>query len=201
LRQSFEDYKASIDKYNQIRDEFERKLVDTCHNLQFFEETHLKQMRVFVESYSILLNNINISKGQIYNDFHSKYEQYTSDYLLQIFIENKRTGVEKPEAAYFISKFDSSETTNLFSNQNPTASPNNIINETDFNLFVNGGNFTNISLNALTPSSSSLANSLNNASNNQLYGLGTDLIDGKGKWFIFKYHEFIFGINMVSKRW
>jgi hypothetical protein len=181
LRQAFEDYKASIEKYNQIRDEFERKLVDTCHNLQFAEETHLKQMRVFIESYSILLNNINLSKAQIYNDFHSKFEQYTSDYLLQIFIENKRTGVDRPEAAFFIEKFDYNETTNLLSNRNPTASPNNLINETDFNLFVNGGNFTNTSLNALTPSSSSLANSLNNASNNQFSVLNTDLTDGKGK--------------------
>lgn len=63
-------------------------------------------MRVFIESYSILLNNINTSKAQIYIDFQNKFEQYTSDYLLQIFIENKRTGVERPDTAYFVEQFD-----------------------------------------------------------------------------------------------
>lgn len=185
LRQAFEDYKLSIDKYNVIREEYDRRLAESCHNFQFAEETHLKQMRVFIESYSILLSNINLAKSQIYNDFQSKFEQYTSDYLLQIFIENKRTGVERPEVAVFVDKFDYGETTNILSNRNPTASPNNLINETDFNLFVNGGNFTNTSLNALTPSSmvgtnNQTQSSLSNQASQSLQLNTNDLIDGKG---------------------
>lgn len=179
LRQAFEDYKTSIDKYNLIREEYERKLAESCDNFQFAEETHLKQMRVFIESYSILLNSLNSSKTQIYGDFQSKFEQYTSDYLMQIFIENKRTGTERPEPVFFIDKFDYSETTSILSNRNPTASPNNLINETEFNLFVNGGNFTNTSLNALTPSSTSTS-LVQNQSQLQL-NTNNDLIDGKGK--------------------
>lgn len=179
LRQAFEDYKTSIDKYNLIREEYERKLVESCHNFQFAEETHLKQMRVFIESYSILLNSLNSAKTQIYGEFQAKFEQYTSDYLMQIFIENKRTGTERPEPVFFIDKFNYSETTSILSNRNPTASPNNLINETEFNLFVNGGNFTNTSLNALTPSSTSTS-LVQNQSQLQL-NTNNDLIDGKGK--------------------
>ena len=198
LKLAFEDYKASIDKYNIVRDEFERKLADSCNNFQFAEETHLKQMRVFIESYSILLANINASKQQIYAEFQAKFEKYTSDYLLQVFIENKRTGTERPEAALFVDQCDYAKSTIALLNQvNQAPTPVPLINETDFNLFINGGNFTNTSLNsssALTPSSSSnilptqatgqsnslqppLLGMINSANNNG------DLIDGRGGEF------------------
>jgi hypothetical protein len=152
-------------------------------------------MRVFIESYSILLNNLNSAKTQIYGDFQSKFEQYTSDYLLQIFIENKRTGTERPEPVFFIDKFDYSETTSILSNRNPTASPNYLINETEFNLFVNGGNFTNTSLNALTPSSTTTSLVQPPSQSSLQLNTNNDLIDGKGKIYnqIFIENRHIWG--------
>ena len=87
MKLCFEDYKASIEKYNSIRVEFERKLVDSCNNFQYAEETHLKQMRSFIEAFSKLFSNVNSNKQQIYHEFQLKItEQYTTDYLIQIFI-------------------------------------------------------------------------------------------------------------------
>jgi len=87
MKLCLEDYKTSIDKYNSIRVEYERKLVDSCNNFQYAEETHLKQMRSFIEVFSKLIANINSNKQQIYHEFQLKFtEQYTTDYLIQIFI-------------------------------------------------------------------------------------------------------------------
>jgi hypothetical protein len=87
MKLCLEDYKTSIDKYNSIRVEYERKLVDSCNNFQYAEETHLKQMRSFIEAFSKLISTINSSKQQIYHEFQLKFtEQYTTDYLIQIFI-------------------------------------------------------------------------------------------------------------------
>ena len=87
MKLCFDDYKASIEKYNSVRVEYERKLIDSCNNFQYAEETHLKQMRSFVEAFSKLVANLNANKQQIYHEFQLKVsEQYTTDYLIQIFI-------------------------------------------------------------------------------------------------------------------
>jgi hypothetical protein len=83
--------------------EYERKLADSCNHFQYAEETHLKQMRSFIESYSKLIASINLNKQQIYAEFSLKLsEQYTVEYLVQTFIENKRTGQERPDVAQFV---------------------------------------------------------------------------------------------------
>ena len=157
LKIAYEEYKSSIEKYNTIRVDFERKLADSCNHFQYAEETHLKQMRVFVDSYSKLISNLNINRLQIFNEFQSKFEQFTSDYLLQVFIENKRTGTERPDVAQFIDQYDYAKL--LLTNTNPIqqssqiSSPNSnnnyLINEAEFNLVINGGSmFTNTTLNS-----------------------------------------------------
>jgi hypothetical protein len=173
LKLAFEDYKTSVDKYNSIRVDYERKLADSCNHFQFAEETHLKQMRSYVEAYSKLMGNINANKQQIFAEFqHKLYEQYTVDYLLQLFIENKRTGTERPEAAQLLGGGGSggSDSSNLNSalfnttvnysqhinSPTPSAANNsapagNILGE-DFTLFING---------ASPSSSSSLSNPTN----------------------------------------
>jgi len=166
LRLALEEYKQTIEKYNLIRVKFERELGETCNNFQLAEENHLKQMRGFIDSYSRLVAGVNANKQVIYNEFQAKFEQLTTEYLLQMFVENKRTGMERPEAAQFIDQYDyaknvPSQNGLVVSPSNSHSSNNNnnqtIINETDFNLFINGGNqFTNTSLNASYSSSSLL---------------------------------------------
>ena len=60
-------------------------------------------MRSFIEAYSKLISSINLNKQQIYAEFNLKLnEQYTVEYLVQTFIENKRTGQERPDVAQFV---------------------------------------------------------------------------------------------------
>ncbi len=124
---ALEDYKACIEKYNTIRLDFERKLADSCNHFQSAEETHLKQMRAFIETYSKLMHNLNTNKQLMYNEFSLRFsEQFTVDYLIHLFIENKRTGIERPDVAQFI------EHSTQINSPTPT------LNENDFNLVLNG---------------------------------------------------------------
>lgn len=130
MKLALEDYKSSIDKYNQIRVEYERKLADSCNHFQYAEENHLKQMRGFIDAYSKLVASIQQNKQQIYTEFSSRLtEQYTVEYLMQTFVENKRTGQERPDIAQFV------ETAcNPFNN--PVQQPA-LLDGNDYSLFVN----------------------------------------------------------------
>ena len=184
MKQSLEDYKSTIEKYNIIRIDFERKLADSCNHFQYAEETHLKQMRSFVESYSKLLSQINSNKQQIYNEFNLKIsEQFTVDYLIQLFIENKRTGVERPESAQFIEQLDYAKfNSNSINNQ----SNQQTLNEADFNLIItNNNNNNNINNNQHQTLANSLSVGMLPISSNQNQSqsnlqIKSDLIDGKG---------------------
>jgi molecular chaperone GrpE (heat shock protein) len=103
-----DEYRSSIDKYNNVRAEYERKLADSANHLQYAEETHLKQMRVFVDAYSRALAASNAQRQHVYAEFNARLgEQFTNEYLVHLFIEAKRTGgPERPEPAVFIEFID-----------------------------------------------------------------------------------------------
>lgn len=148
MKLALDDYKSSIEKYNLIRVDFERKLADSCNQFQYAEETHLKQMRSFIDSYSRLISNINSNKQVIFNEFNLKLnEHFTVDYLIQLFIENKRTGTERPDVAQFIE----STAVNSTSQPAPTPLQQQTLNENEFNLVLNN------SSSIANPSSFSLA--------------------------------------------
>jgi DNA repair exonuclease SbcCD ATPase subunit len=98
LKQSLDEYKSNIEKYNNIRNDYERRLNDSFQNFQVSEETHLKQMRSLIENYGKLLINNNQNKTYAYQEFNGKIEYLNNDYLIQVFIDNKRTGAERPES-------------------------------------------------------------------------------------------------------
>jgi hypothetical protein len=178
MKQSLEDYKSTIEKYNLIRVDFERKLADSCNHFQYAEETHLKQMRSFVESYSKLLSQINANKQQIYNEFNLKIsEHFTVDYLIQLFIENKRTGIDRPESAQFIEQLDYAKLNNNNNNQ----SNQQTLNEADFNLIISNNNNNQHQTLASSLSVGMLPISLSNQNYSQTnLQIKNDSIDGKG---------------------
>jgi hypothetical protein len=98
LKLSQDEYKANIEKYNFTRNEYERRLNDSLQNFQASEEVHLRQMRSLIDSYSKMLINNNQNKTHVYQDFYTKLDFLNTDYLLQVFIDNKRTGSERPES-------------------------------------------------------------------------------------------------------
>lgn len=191
LKQVLEDYKTSVDKYNAIRVDYERKLADSCNHFQYAEETHLKQMRSFIESYSKLMQNTNTTKQHIFNEFQYKFmDQYTVDYLLQLFVDNKRTGIDRPDPAQcLIDQRDLHSQHQQMVSPAPTPIPfasanyNNLINDNEsYNLFV-GPNYStqpNNSSSNMQPPPPPSYNQSQASQQAALVSAANDLTDGRG---------------------
>ena len=65
FRKAQEEYKGLVDKYCGVRDEFERKMTVTAKRFQEVEDSHLKQMREFVETYCQIVDNNNTQWGKV----------------------------------------------------------------------------------------------------------------------------------------
>jgi hypothetical protein len=65
FRKAQDDYKSLVDKYCQVRDEFERKMTLAAKHFQDVESGHLKQMREFIESYCQIVDNNNNLLGRV----------------------------------------------------------------------------------------------------------------------------------------
>ncbi|XP_053693075.1 F-BAR domain only protein 2 [Sabethes cyaneus] len=97
LRKQQDDYKALVEKHNTVKQEFEKKMTITCKRFQEIEEAHLKQMKEFLSSYmEIVQNNFDLV-GQVHSDLKRQFLELTVDKLLEQFVLNKYTGLEKPE--------------------------------------------------------------------------------------------------------
>ena len=160
VKQAYDEYKLNVDKYNSLRNDYERKFNDSSTHLQLGEELHLKQIKQLIDSYTkIFINNNHVIK-QVFDEFQVKIEPLSSDVLIQIFIDNKRTGSERPEAVTLIEPDFSKLPAAIISQQpttnalfNPNSSVNssnsggggggnsinsyNALADNDFNLFLN----------------------------------------------------------------
>ena len=65
FRKAQEDYKALVEKYCTVRDDFERKMTLAAKHFQDVEVSHLKQMREFVEVYCQIVDNNNNQVGRV----------------------------------------------------------------------------------------------------------------------------------------
>ncbi|EDV93575.1 F-BAR domain only protein 2 isoform X2 [Drosophila grimshawi] len=97
LKKLQEDYKALLDKHNPIKNEFERRMSQTCKRFQEIEEVHLRQMKEFLSTYLEMLQNNHDMVGQVHSDFKRQFVDMSVDKLLEQFVLNKYTGLEKPE--------------------------------------------------------------------------------------------------------
>ncbi|XP_055539234.1 F-BAR domain only protein 2 isoform X8 [Wyeomyia smithii] len=96
LRKQQDDYKVLVEKHNAVKQEFEKKMTITCKRFQEIEEAHLKQMKEFLSSYmEIVQNNFDLV-GQVHSDLKRQFLELTVDKLLEQFVLNKYTGLEKP---------------------------------------------------------------------------------------------------------
>ncbi|CAF3423180.1 unnamed protein product [Rotaria socialis] len=91
-----DDYKSTIDKYNLIRIEYEKRFQDTCTKFQDFEINHIEKLLAFSLNYSEIFqrNNGQITIAQ--NEFNNKLKSLSGNDLLDIFVEQKKTGTDRP---------------------------------------------------------------------------------------------------------
>lgn len=101
FRKAQDDYKSLVDKYTQIREDFERKMTLAAKHFQEVESTHLKQMREFIENYCQIVDNNNNLLGRVYQEFQIQLTDLTVENLLEQFTLAKHTGLEKPGPAEF----------------------------------------------------------------------------------------------------
>ncbi|XP_067647708.1 F-BAR domain only protein 2 isoform X2 [Eurosta solidaginis] len=97
LRKLHEEYKTLLDKHNPIKSDFERRMTQTCKRFQEIEEVHLRQMKEFLSTFLEMLQNNHDMVGQVHSDFKRQFNDMTVDKLLEQFVLNKYTGLEKPE--------------------------------------------------------------------------------------------------------
>ncbi|XP_073994268.1 F-BAR domain only protein 2 isoform X8 [Rhodnius prolixus] len=96
LRKAQDEYKLLFDKYGAVKEEFEKKMSLACKHFQEVEEIHLKQMKEFLTTYAELVENNHDLMGQVHIEFKRQCLEMTVDKLLEQFVLNKYTGLEKP---------------------------------------------------------------------------------------------------------
>ncbi|XP_055715774.1 F-BAR domain only protein 2 isoform X8 [Phlebotomus papatasi] len=110
LRKQQDDYKNLVEKHNPIKQEFERRMTITCKRFQDIEEAHLKQMREFLTTYIELLQTNHDMVGQVHTEFKRQFVEMTVDKLLEQFVLNKYTGLEKPVSGFLRSRREKAKT-------------------------------------------------------------------------------------------
>ncbi|XP_017889073.1 F-BAR domain only protein 2 isoform X2 [Ceratina calcarata] len=96
FKKAQDDYKTLVDKYMVIRNDFQNKMTQACRRFQDVEETHLKHMKEFLNTYADVLQSNHEQVGQVHIDFKRQCLDMTVDKLLEQFVQSKYTGFEKP---------------------------------------------------------------------------------------------------------
>ncbi|XP_028031900.1 F-BAR domain only protein 2 [Bombyx mandarina] len=95
LKKLHEDYWQLAEKYNLVKQDFEKKMSQTCKHFQDVEEAHLKQMKQFVNVYADIIQNNHDMMGQVHRDFKHQCLELTVEKLLEQFLIEKYTSIEK----------------------------------------------------------------------------------------------------------
>ncbi|XP_018043628.1 PREDICTED: F-BAR domain only protein 2 isoform X3 [Atta colombica] len=96
FKKAQDDYRTLVDKYTVIRNDFEAKMTQACRRFQDVEETHLKHMKEFLNTYADVLQTNHEQVGQVHIDFKRQCVDMTVEKLLEQFVQSKYTGFEKP---------------------------------------------------------------------------------------------------------
>ena len=67
-----------------------------CTKFQDFEGEHVEKMLNFSLHYSEILKRNNEQTHSAQNEFEEKIKQFTGNDLIETFVEQKKTGIERP---------------------------------------------------------------------------------------------------------
>ncbi|XP_050678615.1 F-BAR domain only protein 2 [Leptidea sinapis] len=95
LKKIHDEYSFLVDKYNSIKQDFDKKMTQSCKHFQDVEEAHLKQMKQFVNSFADLIQNSHDLMGQVHRDFKHQCLELTVEKLLEQFLVDKYIGIDK----------------------------------------------------------------------------------------------------------
>ncbi|XP_015108408.1 F-BAR domain only protein 2 isoform X2 [Diachasma alloeum] len=96
FKKTQDDYRTLVDKYTAVRNDFETKMTAACRRFQDVEETHLRHMKEFLNTYADALQTNHEQVGQVHIDFKRQCLDMTVEKLLEQFVQSKYTGFERP---------------------------------------------------------------------------------------------------------
>jgi len=96
FRKAQEDYRNLCDKYTNIREDFEKKMISSCKHFQQSETLYLTQMVDFVHSFHHLLDCNHNDMGKVNLELEGNLVQNTVEKMLEQFVLQKYTGLVKP---------------------------------------------------------------------------------------------------------
>ncbi|XP_077980830.1 F-BAR domain only protein 2-like [Glandiceps talaboti] len=100
-KKAMEDYKAFVEKYNTNRDDFEKKMIETCKQFQQIEQAHLKHMKKVLGDYNTTCESTHHLVGQVNNEFRELCNGFSIEKLIEMYAESKGTGKERLNSAVF----------------------------------------------------------------------------------------------------
>jgi len=96
FRKAQEEYRNLCDKYTNIREDFEKKMISSCKHFQQNETLYLTQMVDFVHSFHHLLDCNHNDMGKVNLELEGNLVQNTVEKMLEQFVLQKYTGLVKP---------------------------------------------------------------------------------------------------------
>jgi len=96
FRKAQEEYRNLCDKYTNIREDFEKKMMSSCKHFQQNETLYLTQMVDFVHSFHHLIDCNHNDMGKVNLELEENLVQNTVEKMLEQFVLQKYTGLVKP---------------------------------------------------------------------------------------------------------
>lgn len=101
VTKSRDEYRAYIDKYGRVRDEFEEKMVKAAHAFQAHDQAFLQQMKAFLGSFARVADDTAAASSQVYSQYRESIDRIDIGDIMMTFVETKGTGKDRPEVVVF----------------------------------------------------------------------------------------------------
>ncbi|KAL7060864.1 hypothetical protein AAHC03_09463 [Spirometra sp. Aus1] len=101
LKKAQDDYKYSVEKYNNLRTQFVEKMRVSCAHFQDAEYAHLERMYDFLARYSSSSDSGHHSLARLCSEFDSRRAKLTPSDLSTMLVAERGTGTQEPLVAAF----------------------------------------------------------------------------------------------------
>jgi phosphoheptose isomerase len=96
LTKAHEEYKLYVEKYGQVRDNFEAKMQKAAEQFQEHDNAFLKQFKIFFCTFARSLDDSQSAVSQVTGDYRQSLGQIDIQAIMTKFIEDRGTGTERP---------------------------------------------------------------------------------------------------------
>ncbi|CAH8461272.1 unnamed protein product [Schistosoma guineensis] len=101
LKKAQDEYKYSVEKYNNLRNQFVSKMHISCAQFEEIEVAHLEQMKEFLHRYASVWSITGDALGKLHSQFDRDLTELTTDRLLNILVTERGTGTLEPQGVQF----------------------------------------------------------------------------------------------------